>query len=131
MRGRRWTGWVHVFVLALVLPLAGSSALPIVAHWLGDTAAHVCPCSRGPGHATCGCPVCEHRADLRSRVATIRGKCGEGDQAFGGALALAVPAPGVVGLESPRAMPASVSIGPRAPARVFVTPPTPPPRAFA
>src|SRR5580704_12802683 len=58
--------WRHVLVLALVLPLALSSALPMFARALGGPAVHVCHCAVSGGHSTCGCPICNpDRDDLQ------------------------------------------------------------------
>jgi hypothetical protein len=121
---------MHVVVLALVLPLAFSSALPIFARALGGPAVHVCHCAAHGGPASCGCPICNpDRDDLAFSEESLRGKCGDDDLAFGAALgsAVAPPAGFVV------ALPNLVSVArrtsaPQIPA-VFFTPPTPPPRS--
>jgi hypothetical protein len=126
---RRWRSWRHLFVLALVLPLALSSALPTLAHVLGGPLAHTCHCEIRGGHSTCACPICNpDRDDLKLSEESIRGKCGDDDLTFGAALGSAVlPAAGVT------VLPADVSrkarpIAAHPPASVFRPPPTPPPR---
>lgn len=121
--------WGHLLVLALVLPLAFSSALPIFARALGGPVPHVCHCALSGGHSTCGCPICNpDRDDLKLNEVSLRGKCGDDDLAFGATLGSAVaPPPGVT------VIPPDVS-GEASPpdslhlATVFLTPPTPPPR---
>jgi len=124
-----WKRWGHLFVLALVLPLALSSALPTFARVLGGPTAHVCQCAIRGGHSTCGCPICNpDRDDLRLSEASIRGKCGDDDLAFGAALGSAVtPPPGFIVLppDVTRAARPTTSLRLE---RVFLTPPTPPPR---
>ncbi len=124
-----WRSWGHVFVLALVLPLALSSALPMFAHALGGPAIHVCKCEIRGGHSTCGCPICNpDRDDLRVTEATIRGKCGDDDLSFGAALGSAVaPPPGFVVLPPDITGALAPALSPRLPT-VFLSPPTPPPR---
>ena len=124
-----WRRWGHVFVLALVLPLALSSALPALARILGGPMAHVCHCDVRGGHSTCACPVCNpDRDDLRLSEASLRGKCGDDDPVAGASLGAAVPLPPGVTI-----VPADLSgeAMPDVPGRralVFLTPPTPPPR---
>jgi hypothetical protein len=85
---RLYRRMVHVFVLALVLPLCLSSALPIFARALGGPVVHVCHCAAHGGPASCGCPICNpDRDDLAFSEESIRGKCGDDDLAFGAALA--------------------------------------------
>jgi hypothetical protein len=128
MRGRRWTGWVHLVVLALALPLACSIALPGFARWVGDAATHVCSCELRAGHSTCGCPLCEHRADLRLHRAAIRGTCGADGLFYGASLGAAMVPPPSLWVVAPDA---TRTASPRVAMRVsdvFLTPPTPPPR---
>jgi hypothetical protein len=126
---RRWRSWAHVFVLALVLPLALSSALPMFARALGGPVVHVCKCEIRGGHSTCGCPICNpDRDDLRLSEASIRGQCGDEDLAFGAALGSAVAPPaGFVVLPPELAGALGPAPAPRIPG-VFLPPPTPPPR---
>jgi hypothetical protein len=133
MRGRIWAGTVHRhlrwLVALLALPLACSSALPAFARWIADADAHACACAATPGHRTCGCPICEHRADVRSRVATLRGRCGEDAPAFGAGLAPAV-APSATALPPVLSDRPAVALAlAKSPPDVFFTPPTPPPRS--
>jgi hypothetical protein len=133
MRGRVWAGWVHertcLLVVLLALPLAGSSALSALARFIVDADAHVCACAKTPGHRACACPVCEHQADLRSRVATLRGRCGEDAPAFGAGLAPAIaPSPTLLP-PVPRGRPAVARAVAAPPSDVYVSPPTPPPRS--
>jgi hypothetical protein len=124
-----WKRWGHVFVLALVLPLALSSALPIFARVLGGPQVHVCHCAMHGGESTCGCPICNpDRDDLQLSEESIRGKCGDDDLAFGAALGTAVAPPAgftIIPPDITGETPSAVS--PRLPL-VFLTPPTPPPR---
>jgi hypothetical protein len=122
--------WGHLLVLALVLPLALSSALPIFARAAGGPTPHVCQCAIRGGHSTCGCPVCNpDRDDLRLSEASIRGKCGDDDAVFGAALGSAVAAPAGFTVIPPNVTRvAPPSLWPRL-ATVFRTPPTPPPRS--
>ncbi len=124
-----WMRRVHVFVLMLALPLALSSALPTFAYALGGPATHVCKCEIRGGHSTCGCPICNpDRDDLRLSEASIRGKCGDEDLAFGAALGSAVAPPaGFVVLPPDMSGALEPALAPRLPS-LFLTPPTPPPR---
>jgi hypothetical protein len=124
-----WRRWGHIFVLALVLPLALSSALPTFARVLGGPLTHVCHCEIRGGHSTCGCPICNpDRDDLKLTDASIRGKCGDDDVAFGAALGSAIlPAPAITVLPPDMTRDARPTGGPDL-APVSVSPPTPPPR---
>jgi hypothetical protein len=129
MRGV-WKRWGHVFVLALLLPLALSSALPMFARVLGGPAVHVCKCEIRGGHSTCGCPICNpDRDDLRLSESSIRGKCGDDDLTFGAALGSAVAPPAGVTVLPPDVTGVLRPVLPPRLAAVFLTPPTPPPRA--
>jgi hypothetical protein len=121
--------WGHILVLALVLPLALSSALPMFARAFSGPAVHVCHCDIRGGHSTCACPVCNpDRDDLTLSEASLRGKCGDDDLAFGASLGSAVaPPPGVVVVPPDLTGEQAPGIPPRL-ALVFLTPPTPPPR---
>ncbi len=123
--------WGHLLVLMLVLPLALSSALPFFARIAGGPAPHVCHCALSGGHSTCACPICNpDRDDLKLNEVSLRGKCGDDDVAFGGALGrcvsqpagFAVIPPDLTGEIAPSRLPSLHS--------VFLTPPTPPPRAL-
>jgi hypothetical protein len=117
-------------VLALVLPLALSSALPIYARIVGGPMPHVCHCAAHGGHSMCACPVCNpDREDLQLGELSLRGKCGDDDVSFGAALgsALIAPATGTV-LAADLVGEAAPAATPTLPP-VFLAPPTPPPRS--
>jgi hypothetical protein len=128
--GAGFRRWGHLLVLALVLPLAFSSALPIFARVLGGPVPHICQCATHGGHSTCGCPICNpDRDDLRLNEVSLRGKCGDDDVAFGASLGSAVAPPAGVTI-----LPADVAVAPSPSVAnhltpVFLTPPTPPPRS--
>jgi hypothetical protein len=128
MRGGRWTGWVHMLVLALVLPIACSSAFPAFARLVVGSSAHACACEHRAGHSTCGCPICEHRADRRLHRAVIRGTCGEDDLYFGPAPDSAIAPAGGVAVLAPEAALAALPEVAGPGSSVFLSPPTPPPR---
>jgi hypothetical protein len=128
MRGRRWTGLVRLLVLALVLPIACSGAFPAFARLVVGSSAHECACEHRAGRTTCGCPICEHRADRRLHRAVIRGTCGEEDLYFGASPGPVVAPPGGLSVLAPDAAIAALPDVPRAAPIVFLTPPTPPPR---
>jgi hypothetical protein len=123
---------LRILVLALVLPLSLSSALPYFARVLAPETAHVCHCKAGGAHLTC--PVCTPRlkAEVGSDAVageTIRGQCGDEDKALGAFLETGVLAPIFsVGLApSERA-----SFSPRREWPIedlTLAPPKPPPRA--
>jgi hypothetical protein len=120
--------WGHLVVLALVLPLALSSALPIFARVLGGPPVHLCHCAMSGGRTACGCPTCTHDRELRVREVALHGPCGDDEQAFGGAIGFALPPPPAVKVFPPdradrASAPASLSIP-----VVSRTPPKPPPR---
>ena len=121
--------WRHLFVLALVLPLAFSSALPVFARALGGPVVHVCHCELRGGHSTCGCPICNpDRDDLRLSEASLRGKCGDDDVTFGAALGSAILAPASAVVLPPDVAELPAPGGVVRVEGVFLTPPTPPPR---
>ncbi len=123
--------WAHFMALMLILPVALSSALPALARIVGDLAPHVCHCAMSGGHAECDCPFCNHESGRRSRVATFHGPCGDDRQIFGGALGFALPPPpGPTVLPPNRSRAASPAASLNFPV-VFLTPPTPPPRALS
>jgi len=133
MRGRVLAGWVReravLLVVLLSLPLACSTTLPAFARLAADADAHVCACAMARGHRTCGCPVCERHADLRSRMATLRGRCGDEAAAFGASLPPAVaPAPTLLPPVRRERSALARAVTPP-PADVFLAPPTPPPRS--
>jgi hypothetical protein len=96
---------------------------------LGGPTVHVCQCEIRGGHSTCGCPICNpDRDDLRLSEASIRGKCGDDDLAFGAALGSAVAPPAGFIVLPPDVNGALEPVrSPHLPS-VFLTPPTPPPR---
>jgi hypothetical protein len=118
---------VALFAL-LVFPLALSSAFPAFARWVAGPRIHVCHCEAS--HSTCACPICHGEDDDTCRLseASIRGKCGDDDLAFGGALGMAVLPAGVSGF-APAALVAAVPelVTPAVPSRDRA-PPVPPPR---
>ncbi len=128
---RTWARAGHLLaLLTLILPLALSSALPIFARALGGPAPHVCHCEISGGHSTCGCPICNpDRDDLRLCESSLRGKCGDVDLAFGAALGSAVAAPPGVTILPPDLTRAAAPLASMHLSLVFLTPPTPPPRA--
>jgi hypothetical protein len=126
----RWIQWGHAWVLALILPLALSSALPAFARIVAGPTPHMCHCDMRSGHAMSGCPICNSdQDDVGLTEASLRGRCGDEDVVFGATLGLAVLAPPAVKVVAPgvtREALAAMSLGV---AVVFVTPPTPPPRS--
>jgi hypothetical protein len=124
-----WRSWRYVLVLALLLPLALSSGLPTLARLVGGPAAHVCHCELRGGHSTCACPICNpDRDDLRLSEASIRGKCGDDDEAFGASLGPAVAPPAGVTILSPDLTAEAVPSVPLPHPPVFLRPRTRPPR---
>jgi hypothetical protein len=121
--------WGHLLVLALVLPIALSSALPVYARIAGGPTPHVCHCEVRGGHSMCGCPICNpDRDDLQINEVSLRGKCGDDDEVFGAVLGSAVaPPPGVTIVPPDLAGETAPAVSPRL-ELVFLTPPTPPPR---
>lgn len=119
---------LRTVVLALVLPLASSFALPA---WVALVApeTHLCHCPKD--HSDCHCAKC-HTAgdsDLALTAESISGKCGDDDVLFGASRMIAVlPAPVLVPnvvvsvAELPSVAPPALVGAPRA------RPPTPPPR---
>jgi len=124
-----WRCAARFLVLALILPLALSTALPGFARAVAGPAAHFCRCEIRGGHSTCACPICNpDRADLRLSEESIRGKCGDDDLVFGGALAVALaPGAGFVVLR-PAVDRAPPPFSHAVRLDVHLTPPTPPPR---
>jgi len=127
-----WTAVTRLVLMALVLPLALSSALPIFARALGGPPVHVCRCDIH--HSTCACPICHpDRDDLRLSEKSIRGTCGDDDLSFGGAMALA---PAIPEATAVAVLPAAVSqalpdVPTRPASNVTLDTPTPPPRPAA
>jgi hypothetical protein len=130
--GAVWRRWGPAWVLALVLPLALSSALPAFARMVAGPTPHVCHCEMHGGRgAMSDCPICNpDRDDIGVSEASLRGTCGDEDVVFGATLGLAVLAPPGVTIVPPDM---TRNILPRALLRiaaVFVAPPTPPPRSL-
>lgn len=125
-----WLAITRGILVALVLPLAFSSALPTYARLVTGHAAHVCQCERRAGHATCACPICHpDRDDLRLSEESIRGRCGDDDVVSGAALDVAIP-PAFFAFFAPVSLRTSApSPDDGRPLQIFVAPPTPPPRA--
>lgn len=128
-----WMKWGHLLVLALILPLALSSALPAFARVVAGPAPHVCHCQMSGGHtAMSDCPICNPERDADDvwvSVASLRGTCGDEDIVFGATLGLAVLAPPGVRILPPEVRREAPPGAPLRLAAVFVTPPTPPPRS--
>jgi hypothetical protein len=123
---------LRALVFALLLPLAFTGGLPMLARVIGGPLTDVCHCEVRGGHATCACPICHADSDeFRLTDESIRGKCGDDDVAFGGAIGVAVLAPGFVLAPAPRAGAASVRAPPNLDSAVKPEPPTPPPRLAA
>jgi hypothetical protein len=129
-RETKWAAVLRLVVLALVVPLSLSDALPVFASVLGRPPVHVCRCDSH--HATCACPIChpEHRDELLFRQESIRGTCGDEDVGFGGALALS---PAIPAATAVTVLPAAVgkplaSIPTAPPSDVTLDIPKPPPR---
>jgi hypothetical protein len=127
--GRAWRRFMHGLVLVLVLPLALSSALPVLARVCGGPAVHVCHCEARGGVDTCACPICNpDRDDLAYSEESIRGECGDRDRVFGAALGAAVAPPAGFAILPPELVAALPSPRmPRLPS-LHHAPPTPPPR---
>ena len=126
-----WLTLTRAIIVALVLPLGFAGALPSFARIVSGEAPHVCHCEMRGGHATCACPICHpDREDLRLTEESIRGRCGDKDVVFSAALDVAVPHVFFAFYAPPslRAPPPHREAG--RPARIFVAPPTPPPRAI-
>ncbi len=118
---------LRTVVLALVLPLASSFALPA---WVALVApeTHLCHCPKD--HSDCHCAKCHtDDPDLALTLTSISGHCGDEDVLFGASKMIAVlPAPVLVPVvvvsvaELPSVPPPSLTGAPRS------RPPTPPPR---
>src|SRR3982750_1842300 len=94
MEGRTIRQALRALVLLLLLPLAFSSAMPTLARVLHGPLTHVCHCEARGGEAPRPCPICHSdRSEFAFSEEAIRGRCGDDDTAFGGALGLAVIAP--------------------------------------
>jgi hypothetical protein len=117
--------WGHLLVLALVLPIALSSALPVFAHIVAGPTPDLCCCGMERAH----CPRCNPVSrDAQLSQLPHCGRCGDQDAVLGGALGTAIlPSSGVLVAEPSLAMrmPAVVS---NHLAPVFLLPSTPPPR---
>jgi hypothetical protein len=123
------TALSRLMIVALLVPLALSALMPAFARIVSGPAPHVCRCELRGGHSTCACPICNPDRDeeLALGAASIRGRCGDDDVAFGGALGLAV-----LGAE-PSLPSADVAFLPLSvprtrPPDVIIPPATPPPR---
>jgi hypothetical protein len=123
--------WGHLLVLALILPLALSSALPAFARVIAGPTPHVCHCQMSGGRgAMSDCPICNpDRDDLWLTEAALRGTCGDEDLVFGATLGVAVLAPPGVTILPPEVAREALPDAPLRLAAVFVAPPTPPPRS--
>jgi hypothetical protein len=118
-------------VLALVLPLALSSALPAFARVVAGPTPHVCHCEMSGGHgAMSDCPICNpERKGLWPSEVSLRNRCGDEDVVFGASLGFAVLAPPRVAIPPPAVSRGVRPADPLRLAAIFVTPPTPPPRS--
>jgi hypothetical protein len=121
-------------VLALILPLALSSALPAFARIVAGPTPHVCHCEMHGGRgAMSDCPICNpDRDDMGVSEVSLRGTCGDEDAVvFGATLGVAVLAPPGVTIVPPDGTRNALPSAPLRIAAVFVAPPTPPPRSLA
>jgi hypothetical protein len=119
---------MHLLVLALVLPLALSSALPVFARVLNGLSIQQCPCHARGGKSDCACPVCSHHGSDRLGKGPGLSKCGDEDRVFGASLGPATLATPVTIILPPQEVREAPPPGPARIASVFLTPPTPPPR---
>jgi hypothetical protein len=122
----------RLMIVALVLPLALSVLFPAFAKMVAGPAPHVCRCEVRGGHSTCACPICnpDRAEELTASEESIRGRCGDDDLTFGGALGVAVLSPD---FRLPCADVAFTVHVPDAvhPPDVVIPPSTPPPRSRA
>jgi hypothetical protein len=123
---------LRALVFALLLPLAFTSGLPMLARVLHGPATHVCHCEMRGGHSTCACPIC-HAGDpeLTFSDASIRGRCGDEDVAFGAPFGFAVVAPAFRVSLAPLVGRAETRAPPSVRARALPEPSVPPPRSIA
>jgi hypothetical protein len=124
--GRAWIASWRLLALALVLPLALSSALPSFARMLGDSSATACACHMSRDRVHCDCPMCSHGPADRRLMAI--GQCTDHEPAFGGSVGLAVPPPAGGLLVATSTEAGAPPVAPAAIPDVHLTPPTPPPR---
>lgn len=123
-------GVLRAMVVALVVALASSGALPVWARLVGVEAPHVCHCSAE--RHDCVCARCHTDPDAAMYLSTesLEGRCGDDEMAFGGKTLLAVlPSPTTVAPATASLLPAPVSVRPLLLPRA--EPPRPPPRIAA
>ena len=124
----RWAaGLLRALVLALLLPLASSGALPVWARLVGVEAPHVCHCSLEKHD--CVCPRCnpDLEEDMLFTSEALTGRCGDDEVAFGGkAICAVLPATSVLAPIAARTTIVRASVRPIA--DYARPPPTPPPR---
>lgn len=121
---------LRLLVLILALPLASAGALPVWAQLVGVEAPHVCHCSLD--HHDCVCPRCQTDPDAEEYLsaASLKGRCGDDEIAFGGSAMRAVlDAPCGPLLEAPSCSAPNGFFTTSPPGRDRTRPPTPPPRA--
>ena len=126
---RALTALTFPLVVLLMLPLALSDALPMLAKAVAGRDAHVCQCKIVDGHSECACPVCHPEcAGYELSEESIRGKCGSDGVTCGGKLGIAL-APGAFVALTPRVQRRErIALRAIAPPQNFDSPPVPPPR---
>ena len=126
---QRWvTSLLRAIVLALLLPLASSGALPFWAQLAGVEGPHVCHCSIEKHD--CICPKChpDHEEELLFSSESLTGRCGDDEVAFGGkAICAVLPASSVIAPMVTRTAIAPAFLW--TPSDLARPPPTPPPRS--
>lgn len=124
----KWVRWfapfVRALVLMLVLPLATAGSLPAWARLIDVHRAHVCNCS--VDHHDCVCEQCGTDHDGRIPVSSIKGRCGDDEQWFGGKAFLAIFAPETARVHAPSSI-LVVNETPTVISAARSSPPTPPP----